>query len=734
MPTNPSTRLRNGFFCGLLLASTSARAEPKDTNDLETIIITATRTRKSLETVPGSVSYVTKDDMEKRDVQAVDQALNVLPGVFDRRGKGLMDTSAAVTLRGIPDQKRTLVLFDGIPANDAYTGAVSYGGLSVEDIQGIEVLRGPFSSLYGGNAMGGVVNIIPRQPQTREFALRSGYGTGWYKDGAMDNIFKEYASYGDRFKDKLSIFFSYGYKGTDGYPSDFNTQSSKPAGLTGWSDTTDNQGKTKYLIGDKGANGWKQENLSFRAWYDFSAISKLNLTYTRTSYDYTYGDPRSYLKNTAGADAWTYGTVKEASFLTGPGGMTQNFISAKSQTQWADANIALSLGILDAEKSWYVTPGASAATTRAGGPGTVSQTPADAYSADIQVAFPQWMGKHVFVVGTSLRQASAHTRQYNLANWLDEKALGALSYESRGTNRDYAAYVQDELTLRDDLTAYLGVRGDWWRTFDGYADQPGTAGYPINYGRRDASALSPKAAVVYRPFDRTTFRLSGGKAFRAPTVYELYRTWTSGTVVYSANPGLQPESTWSWDAEATQKLWQDSEFKASYFEHHLKDLIYRQAVSSTLQQYVNAGKALIRGVELEGEQRLFSRLRFYANFTLNDAKITDNPAKTATVGKKLVDVPEKMYSFGGDVELGAFTASATGRYVAKRYTDDANADTVNGVYGSRDAYLTLDSKVSYRATKNATVSLAVNNITNERYFDYYRAPGRNWFAELAMRF
>ena len=98
---------------------------------------------------------------------APDQAVNTLPGVFDTRGKGLTDTLSSINLRGMPGQARTLVLLDGMPLNSAYTGNVQFGGLAPEDIRQIEVIRGPFSSLYGGYAMGGVVNILTKMPRKR---------------------------------------------------------------------------------------------------------------------------------------------------------------------------------------------------------------------------------------------------------------------------------------------------------------------------------------------------------------------------------------------------------------------------------------------------------------------------------------------------------------------------------------------------------------------------------------
>ncbi len=169
------------FVVALMFSLSAAFAEEKKDVEkketkLEEIVVTATRTEKELEAAPGSVSVVTKEDIEKRNIKTVDDALNMLPGVFSRRGKGLMDTLASVTLRGFPSQNRTLVLLDGIALNDAYVGNVRWGMLVPEDVERIEVVRGPFSSLYGGYAMGGVVNILTRMPEKREFTIKSGYG------------------------------------------------------------------------------------------------------------------------------------------------------------------------------------------------------------------------------------------------------------------------------------------------------------------------------------------------------------------------------------------------------------------------------------------------------------------------------------------------------------------------------------------------------------------------------
>ncbi|PIW88190.1 MAG: TonB-dependent receptor, partial [Nitrospirae bacterium CG_4_8_14_3_um_filter_41_47] len=79
----------------------------------------------------------------------------------------------------------------------------------------------------------------------REFTLKTGYGSSWDRGEGLDDLRRFYLSYGDRIKDKLSLLISYGYKSTNGYPSDFNVQKTQPSsGITGYSVTTDNQGNT----------------------------------------------------------------------------------------------------------------------------------------------------------------------------------------------------------------------------------------------------------------------------------------------------------------------------------------------------------------------------------------------------------------------------------------------------------------------------------------------------------
>ncbi|MBM4271287.1 MAG: TonB-dependent receptor [Deltaproteobacteria bacterium] len=719
----------------LFVTGNASSAEEKSpaTARLGEVIVTATRLEQEIGSAPAAVNVVTKQEIEERNIKTPDQAVNIVPGVFNRRGKGLMDTQSSVILRGVPDQKRTLVLLDGFPLNDARTGTVNFGGLPLENLERVEVVRGPYSSLYGGYAMGGVVNFITKLPEKREVTLKSGYGSSWHRGEAQDDFVKAYASYGDRV-DKWRLFAGYGYQSTNGYPSDFNISATKPsAGLSGWTQTTDNKGATRYLIGDRGDNDWNEYNVTAKVGYELSSRSNVVFSFLRGNYDYSSDDPHTYLRNVAGEPVYSYGSVKEASYLGGYGHRAQNLYQFTWETLFDSVQTKLTVGVNDQDDAWYVTTSTTSAATRSGGPGTKADTPSKGYMADLQITVPLF-GKHRLTFGGAFRRNTAETRESSLSNWKDENSMGALTYESKGNDRIYALFVQDEITLLETLVVYLGFRQDWWETYDGYANDVGKAGYPKNYPYRSDSFFSPKGAIVYKALPGTTLRLSGGMAFRPPTVYELYRSYTSGTRTYQYNPDLSPESMKAWDAGVEQKLWQGATVKMTYFENYMKDFIYQRTLSATLSQNENAAKAKSSGVELEAEQRVGKWLRMFANFTYADTRITENPANPNSVDKQVPQVPRRIFSAGGDVQWGKASCNVTGRYVDQRYSTDDNSDIQNWGYGSRESYFVADVKVSYRATDWAKVSLALDNIFNRTYYDYYLAQGRSWFAEVNINF
>ncbi|MGP8153888.1 MAG: TonB-dependent receptor [Smithella sp.] len=716
----------------------------QDVIKLDEVVVTATRIEQPMETAPGTVNIVTKKEMETKNITTIDEALDTLPGVYNKR-QSLTDIEASITLNGIPDQKRTLIMMDGIPLNNAFDGTVNFSALPTENVERVEVVQGPFSSLYGGNAMGGAVNIITQMPEKREFTLISGYGSSWNRGEAIDDFQKYYISYGDRLINKLSLLLSYGYKSTDGYPSNFNVQSAQPpAGITGYSATTDNGqygGLPAYTIGDTGDNAWWDDNFTIKTRFDFTPDSKLSVSFMRMRYKYSYDDPHTYLKDASGNPVYEYGppipgysnyTVNQSTFDYGSGGKEVNMYNIGYETEIGIVKTKFTLGLSDEGKNWYVSPGYLDSTTLAGGPGQVTSTPSQNYTADLLFSVPVF-SMNILTFGGSFKTDWANSQVNNLTDWQDETSTTDLVSNQGGKDRTYAAFIQDEILILSNLTAYIGFREDWWETYDGYANQFGSGGFANTYDSRNAASFSPKLSVVYKPFEIATLKADVGQAFRAPTVYELYSKWSYSGMIWSGNPDLKPETTTSWDASVVQELWKGAKVSATYFDNHIQDLIYSVSVPSGFEN-MNAGKAESQGIMLSFEQRFDKLLRLFANYTYTDGRIKENSADPLSVGKRMTFLPDTMINAGAECEIGQFSASVTVRYVSKIYSDDQNRDTINGVYMSYDPYFTADAKVSYKVTNFATVSASVDNIFNESYFSYYKAPGRSWFMEVALNF
>ncbi len=142
-----------------LLLSTTALAQPT----LPETIVTATRIPTDAERVPAAITVLTRADIEERGYQSLAEALATVPGLNMVQGGGL-GQQASVFIRGTAS-RHVLVLLDGVPVNDASepNGAFNFGNELLADIERIEVVRGPGSSLYGSGAIGGVINLVTRR-------------------------------------------------------------------------------------------------------------------------------------------------------------------------------------------------------------------------------------------------------------------------------------------------------------------------------------------------------------------------------------------------------------------------------------------------------------------------------------------------------------------------------------------------------------------------------------------
>jgi vitamin B12 transporter len=148
-----------------LLVPGALSAQPADTaapaTAVPTIVVSATRIESTLATSPDSITVVTREEIEGQQRRFVADVLETVPGVQVSR-TGQLGGFVGVFLRGA-SSGQTLVLIDGVRANNAFNGRFDFLDMPVDNVERIEVIRGPQSTRYGSDALGGVINIVTRR-------------------------------------------------------------------------------------------------------------------------------------------------------------------------------------------------------------------------------------------------------------------------------------------------------------------------------------------------------------------------------------------------------------------------------------------------------------------------------------------------------------------------------------------------------------------------------------------
>jgi vitamin B12 transporter len=153
-------RHATGIFVLLLLTGPAA-GQTEETRRVEPVVVTATKIETPVGELGASVTVVNGDDVQTYHYSTIDDALRTVPGVEIRRS-GSVGKISSVFIRGA-NSNQVQVLVDGVRVKSPTTGQLDLTDISPDLIERIEIIRGPQSTLYGADAIGGVVNIITRK-------------------------------------------------------------------------------------------------------------------------------------------------------------------------------------------------------------------------------------------------------------------------------------------------------------------------------------------------------------------------------------------------------------------------------------------------------------------------------------------------------------------------------------------------------------------------------------------
>lgn len=747
-----------------------ANAQKKtETVALDEMVVTATRSDISVNSAPANVTVISDKNIANRQTIRIGDALKDVPGIY-LRGSAFGNNfpgsgQSTMAFHGISSSKRSLLLIDGQPINSGSFGTINWNSFMTDDAQQIEVVPGPFSALYGSGAMGGVINMITKVPTKREASFTTGGGGGsvdqWWTRGL----------YRDRFANGVGVSVNFSHTDSAGWDdSDYvittpGSTKSTTNPLTGAIPTTTSQGTPAYFTGLKGARPWTQENVQIKLFYDISPRTDIMAGFAWDYNDNGYSPYTSFLKNAKGETIDNLNSasingqsvsVKPVNYLTSTPSWeeTRRYFARLNHDFGHEYTLKADISYLDLN---FVSPTASNAATANpavtynGGAGQLSAIPNDRIDGNISLRMPFFLPKNYMTIGFAGNRNSVNSYRGALSNFRNEDSIIGYDSRSSGSSTILSVFAQNEWEFVDHLTAYIGGRYDHWETegeisTSATANNPTTPNFQKTYSNRSVDQFNPKFALVWEPLQKSKLFASAGWAFRPPTLSDLYTTSVTTSqiggarVTSEANPNLQPETMFSWEIGGQTRFDKTgTQIAATYYHHYLRNLLYTRTfktlTANDTSQLDNAGKAEVDGVEIKLTQDVYwDWLKFIGSYTLNNSRITENFANPGTVGKRMTQLPDDMFTVGLEGNYGPWSGSLIGRYLSHLYSNDNNLDTVNGVFGSYDAFFKMDMRVNYKVTEKIKLGLSLDNLLDREYFQFYRQPGRSVYAEVTFSY
>jgi iron complex outermembrane receptor protein len=742
--------------------SPAASATRNDPEKLRTITVTAKRVEPvhSAAISPEIGKFrppLTIESIDRRQIEDTtntvdtEDAVKYLPSLFLRK-RDYGDTQATLQTRtwGVNSSARSLVYVDDVPisaliSNNNTTGAPRWGMVSPSQIKGIDMLYGPFAAAYPGNSMGGVLLITTRMPTQFSATLEQNEALqsfDLYRTRRSYQTSSTTATVGDR-TGPLSWFLSFNREDSDGQPLYFITSGSVPAGTTGAIPARNKAGAIADVAGAGGIQHAIMDTVTGRLSLDLTG-------WLRAAYSLGYFDNR-----TAATDQTYLTTAAGSSTFGGISGFAgddyrvrerhlMNALSLKTDTGgvWDWEAIATRYDYLqDIQRN---PAGVLAGDTFEPG-GYLARLDGTGWSTEDLKGI--WRpggidGDHEVSAGLHHDRYILNNPTYDTDQWTDspDNGNGALHSEGRGRTDTYALWVQDAWQLAPVFTLTTGGRLESWRASDGF----NLAGSVAAAQPAERSTnFSPKLALAWRIDPALRARLSLGEAYRYPTVGELYQIVSTGATYSIPDANLTPEHDYSgelaldWQGRSTRlrlSLFQESTVNALISQTSPLNGTY----TTTFQ---NVARIRNRGVEFVAERRdmLIRGLDLSNSLTYVDSTILSDPsfrnaAATTATGRHVPYVPDwrdtVQATYHSSKRL-AFAVSA--RYQGRMYSTLDNTDSVPHVFGAFDTFFVVDTHVHYRINALISVDAGIDNLFNDKYFEYHPFPTRTYVANLKVQ-
>ena len=686
---------------------------------LDTMVVTATRTEMSVKEAPSAVQVVDSKKLEQTQAKTLHDALKGALGVNvfnDFQGR------SNVSIRG-SKSRHVLIMVDGkrLGGELSYNSANAWDvdRIRMEDVEKVEIIRGPAGALYGSDAIGGVINVITKTPEKTTASVN--YEYGWYEDGK-----------GAGYKSNLYL---------QGAEKQYSYKVS--AGL--------NNSRPYQLSAVDEANFYGEEQpLSLNVGYTFDNGNKLSFDFSRLKED----THRTYLTKKKMTDTFSL-TGTEAVFnknkrtdyaVTYQGSDDINNWLFRAYKSVFDKEYAKNTkypsmgggsmgggsmggGSMGGGSTGGGMPGGMPGGSTGGmtgdgsGMGGAMASSIRPINDDVKRTLSVFEGnnswtlsdKNKLTAGFEYRQDKSEGTRLKKAN--TSLSGNAYTARDRAEINYWAAYVQDELKPTEKWLIIPSVRFD-------HSDKFG-------------NEVTSRIATTYNAADDVRVKAVVGQGYKTPTVNELYHFWEMYAQVgrnegefYVGNPDLKPEKSLSYEL-AIEKDWGDkTTVHFGLFRNELKDMIqefdtgmkttdnptlYPGIGKDRIMTYKNIPEATMQGAELSASHKLAKDIYLNLGYTFLDAK-------DKTEGTRLIDTSKHQLTFGVSYQPEniyawdvSFDLVSNFNYY---YRDNERSTMKDPVYDTKN-FTIANIMTSKYINKDTKIYLGIDNISNHQNFGLF---------------
>jgi len=688
-------------------ATESAPASESESSALKVgqVSVTATRAERDVLDVASNVTVIDREEIERSGLRDVPELLRRHAGVYFTNTTSSPE-GYGMEIRGFNDGggggSSTLVLVDGRRINEPDSSNVDWASLRLDDVERIEIVRGPASAAWGDNAVGGVVQIFTRRGKGDAQATLKG------RAGSYDNYGGSFYAGGSRGPITASLFADGVDSDNYRHRADFWSAQMESSLRVALGENLSMQLSGGYLEDERDRPG---------------ALSSMQIRDLgrRAANPATTGDVLK--RNRNHVDGYIEWTPRKNVLFT---------LHPYYQEREDDGQITAPQDDDDGDP-----------TTPPPAWRFLNDTQTETFGINPQGQIDSnwnWATNRL-IFGSDILRDVIHVK----TDSLDTGTGASFPSNQKSKRRIYAGYVQDELDIAKRVTLSAGLR----------YDSTEIVGRDLIYGSRfetandDDDFWSPKAGIVLRLCADASAYFSYAKGFRLPNVDEAFG-------YFGFNEGLKPERSNSYEFGLKLRA-EKLHFDVAFYRLDVEDeILFDHEIDGFFGAYpysVNIDRVRHQGVELSGRIFPWKWLEIYGSYTYEDNEIRSDDfalvpgeMRRSIAGNRLPITPEHRGSFGVIATLPYWIELAfNGNITGSRYA----ANDLLNEYSKLSSFAVYDLLAAFRPTIGEHVELdfefRVMNLFNEKYAEfggertfargelgYFPSPTRNYMGTFGI--